>query len=240
MPDPSELKKNAEIFSNICYSNINNGSFDVILPPAEELSRMLRRCGLLSGHGKKALDFSCGEGRNAEYLFRLGYDVKATEVSQEAMMAATRRFEEHAVNIDLHLIDTFNEVILPFNDATFDLIVAWQCLQWLGSKKHFTACLREFHRVLKDNGGIILTMPTDRHRYKRVAIERGESEFQLVDNRRTGGIIYAPNFFTLKKILEEQGFAIDRKMGFAFWDDDFDWSEDLPQSDYNLYVVKCH
>ncbi|MCF6290868.1 MAG: polysaccharide deacetylase family protein [Desulfobacterales bacterium] len=49
-----------------------------------------------------------------------------------------------------------NALFLPFRDASFDLIVAAECLQYI---KPIEQVLAELHRVLKDNGRLIITFP---------------------------------------------------------------------------------
>lgn len=235
-PDSSPLLRNVQIYDRILYDRINAGEFEIMLPAAEELARILRKSDLLDGRGRRALDFSCGEGRNSEFLCRIGYAVDATEVTESAIAAARRRFEQNHVKAKATLVDVFQpEPRLPFADASFDLVVAWQCLQWVGARENFAFHLSEFARTMKPGAHMVLTMPTPRHRFRHDSIRCGEDQYRLEGQRRIGGTVYAPDLSVLEALLASARFRVVRKMGYSCWDD-FDWTQERPHDDYNLLV----
>ena len=184
----NEIKKaarNAEIYAELHYDKINNGVYKIILPPSEEFARILRRANLHDGRGNQVLDFSCGEGRNLEYLCWLGYSARGTEVSKSAVNATKKRMDLAKITTSVdHLDIAPGPAKLPYADRSFDLIVAWQCMHWVGSKEAFLFYLREFKRCLNGGGGLILTMPAEGHALRIRSLECGESQYRIVGMRR--------------------------------------------------------
>jgi 2-polyprenyl-3-methyl-5-hydroxy-6-metoxy-1,4-benzoquinol methylase len=68
----------------------------------------------------RALDLACGEGRNAVWLARRGWDVVAVDFSQVAVAKARRRAAHEGVSIELVCAD-----LLQYEPAreAFDLVV---------------------------------------------------------------------------------------------------------------------
>ena len=222
------MNHNAKMYSDFLYGKIIDGSYKIVQPPSDTLAALVRRYKLDMGSGKTALDFSCGEGRNTEYLVRTGYKTTATEVTQEAIEAARIRFTQNEVDVDLRemtLEGWDGRIDLP--DAQFDLVVAWEVLHWLASKKMFLAVVSEFYRVLKPGGTLIFSVPSNVHGIKTSGIEVGESQYEIVNNKRAGAIMYAPNKPTITKMIGELGFALQGVMGETFFDDN-DFVEEHP------------
>lgn len=93
------------------------------------------------GHpGATALDVGCREGIQTRWLERRGYNV--TAIDKEPLYPAARR-------VDI-------ERGLPFADAQFDLL--W-CSEVIEHLHDVPGALREFRRVLKPGGRMILTTP---------------------------------------------------------------------------------
>lgn len=112
------------------------------------------------GHpGKgKVLEYACGCGVNAIHLLECGYEVHAVDAAQGAIDMVARKL---AVRPDImqraHLKRIEPEAeALPFDDASFDFIVAFSILSLLGSEKAVRHLLAEFRRVLKPGGKIVL------------------------------------------------------------------------------------
>jgi SAM-dependent methyltransferase len=66
----------------------------------------------------RALDLACGAGRNALWLAARGWKVIAIDTSLEALHLLRGATGVLACRLDLEAIDA-----LPFNDATFDLVL---------------------------------------------------------------------------------------------------------------------
>lgn len=71
---------------------------------------------------RRTLDLGCGEGRMSRDLKQLGHNVVAVDASP-ALLAAAREADP---DIETHLGDA---AILPFEESSFDLVVAFMSLQ---------------------------------------------------------------------------------------------------------------
>ena len=72
--------------------------------------------------GTRTLDLGCGEGRLSRDLKALGHDVTGIDLSP-TMIAAARAADPE---LEFHVADATE---LPFEDASFDLVVAFMSLQ---------------------------------------------------------------------------------------------------------------
>ena len=71
---------------------------------------------------RRTLDLGCGEGRLSCDLKAIGHDVAAVDLSPTMLAAAT----ELDADLEAHLADAAD---LPFDDAPFNLVVAFRSLQ---------------------------------------------------------------------------------------------------------------
>jgi len=80
---------------------------------------------LLSGCGR-ALDVACGNGRDALFLERLGYDVDALDASDVAIDALDAAAAERALAIHPRVVDLERE---PLAEDEYDAVVSFNYLQ---------------------------------------------------------------------------------------------------------------
>jgi SAM-dependent methyltransferase len=108
------------------------------------------------GHGA-ALDMGCGEGRVARELRTLGYQVTAAD-PVDALVAAAAEAESARAYV---LADATE---LPFQDGTFDLVVAYNVLMDIAD---VPGAVKEMRRVLRSAGQLVISIVhpfTDRGR----------------------------------------------------------------------------
>ncbi|MCM0082757.1 class I SAM-dependent methyltransferase [Geomonas sp. Red32] len=74
--------------------------------------------------GRRALDLACGEGRNAIYLARRGFQVVAVDIAEKGLEKGEARAEEAGVKVDFRRAD-LEEYRLA---GSFDLIVDFNFL----------------------------------------------------------------------------------------------------------------
>jgi SAM-dependent methyltransferase len=92
--------------------------------------------------GRRTLDLACGEGRLSRDLKRLGHSVVGVDRSPAMLAAAT----DADAAIETHLGDAAS---LPFEEASFDLVVAFMSLQDI---EDFAGAIGEAARVLEPGG----------------------------------------------------------------------------------------
>jgi SAM-dependent methyltransferase len=96
----------------------------------------------------RTLDLGCGEGRLSRDLTALGHDVVGVDASP-TMLAAAR---EAAPGLEMHQAYA---AALPFEDASFGLVVAFMSLQ---DVENLDGAIRECARVLRPNGRLCIAI----------------------------------------------------------------------------------
>lgn len=224
--------RSVQIYSDY-YGQAATGAFQYVLPPAEEMDRMIRKGNIVAARNSRALDYGCGEGRNSLHLSQLGYSVLATDVSKGTVEATRKRTSGEAITVKLIPPGE----TLPAEDAAIDLIVAFEVLHWLGNNKLFEFYLAEFSRVLKPEGNFIFTMPTEVHFLKTTyANELEDNVFLCHSGSREGCVFFSPPLDLLKILIDKNGFRILRLMRYDRFEDGAENDLTHPFSMYCLNV----
>jgi SAM-dependent methyltransferase len=125
------------------------------------------------GRGKgEALEVGCGEGRVSRELKACGYRVTASDPVSELVNAAKK-----ARSADDYVIAS--GTALPFEDARFDLIMAYNMLM---DVEDVPATIKEIRRVLRPAGMLVISIVhpfSDRGRFATVETT---SPFVIQDN----------------------------------------------------------
>jgi len=128
--------------------------------PSLELVRLERWFFGHCGNGT-VLEYACGSGVNTLHLLNCGYDVVALDAAQGAIDLVTKKASgleaEKQARLQLCLVGEQDEA-LKFEDSSFDYIVAMSILSLLGSENRIRHLLKEFSRVLRPGGKIILDL----------------------------------------------------------------------------------
>jgi ubiquinone/menaquinone biosynthesis C-methylase UbiE len=110
------------------------------------------------GRGRDAaIDFGCGIGRLAAGLADHFKEVTGVDVSS-TMLASARELHSHRVNLEFELNESKDLRWIP--DASFDLVLSLFVLQHLESTLTIETFLRDFVRVLKPGGAIVVQLPS--------------------------------------------------------------------------------
>lgn len=150
----------------------------------------------------KMLDIGCSSGEFCSGFINFGWEVHGIDISEE--QAAKARKKRVAVKTG----DIAQG--LPYEDKTFDLIIAGEIIEHLIDTDYF---LQEVHRILKLDGVLILTTPNLASFENRLRILFGR--YPIWVDYRVGGSghvrAYTPR--ALKKQLLEHGFEIEKHIG---------------------------
>lgn len=114
----------------------------------EKTEEMARMCKI--GKGKRVLDIGCGKGVTACYLAqKYGCEVVGIDVSEIMVEYARELARKKGLDgkVSFRIADAHN---LPFEDESFDIVIAECTTVLLDKEKAF----REFIRVLKPGGYI--------------------------------------------------------------------------------------
>lgn len=99
--------------------------------------------------GAKILDIGSGTGHLTHWISSMGFEISGIEPSREMIGFARKNFPEL----------TFKEGIsskLPFEDGSFDLVVAFEVLRYLDKTENINT-YNEVRRVLKNDGKFFFT-----------------------------------------------------------------------------------
>jgi SAM-dependent methyltransferase len=114
------------------------------------------------GTGRRVLDLGCRTGALASY-YAAGNDVVGVDVDRDALARAAERLGIETMWADV-------ETGLPFDDASFDAVVAGELLEHLADPRAVVAHVR---RVLRPGGVFVGSVPNAFRLKSRVAYALG-------------------------------------------------------------------
>jgi ubiquinone/menaquinone biosynthesis C-methylase UbiE len=168
--------------------------------------------------GDAVLDAGCGAGRLCAFLKEKGISYTGIDASAELIAIAGKNHPDaHFVMGDI--------LTLPFSDHTFNTIFCIATLHHIPGKKMRQRAIREFYRVLKPNGHLIMTnwnllnirwWPTLLHAAWEKIIGKSNLDFGDVQKpwkNQFGGVetkrfLHAFTKGELKRLLHDNGFTI--------------------------------
>ncbi len=148
--------------------------------------------------GKKVLDVACGAGYGAALLGRVAQEVHGVDIAAEAIRSAAASY---AAIPNLHFA-VAPCTALPFEAASFDLVVSFETIEHIGEQAEF---LDEIRRVLKANGVLILSSPNKAEYTDKRAFS---NEFHVKELYRAElEALLAPRFSHLRWLSQRNMFA---------------------------------
>ena len=119
--------------------------------------------------GHRTVDIGCGEGRLSRHLKQLGHVVVGVDASP-SLVAAARELDP---SMDIRLADA---AVLPLDDASADLVVAFMSLQDVDA---MPAAIREIARILQPGGRLCLAIVHPINSAGRFETEDADSPFVI-------------------------------------------------------------
>jgi len=101
--------------------------------------------------GKSILDAACGPGKYAEILTSKGAKITGFDISPRMIKLAKERNKNNGV----FFVQDLDAPLKKLNDSSFDIIVCTLAMHYI---EDWNATIREFHRVLKDEGQLIISI----------------------------------------------------------------------------------
>lgn len=156
----------------------------------ELMAEMILKTDMIS---EKILDIGCGDGRGTYELSRLlgnQYDIKGIDFSERAiafakLMAPDIKFEvQHAAE-------------MPESPESYDIAVAREVIEHIPPDEVLDF-LKEIYRVLKPNGRVLLTTPSENRRIP-------SKHFQH----------FTPEKLT--NLLSQSGFRVEQCIGYGWF-----------------------
>jgi ubiquinone/menaquinone biosynthesis C-methylase UbiE len=166
--------------------------------------------------GARALDVGCGAGELTAELVARSWAVDACDVSEEMLALVRGRALEQ---VTAHQADVYE---LPFEDATFDLVLALGVVPWLHTPERG---LRELCRVVRLGGHVIVTADNVRRlthlldplRTPLLTPVRRRLKRVLRPARASGGLHRQHELGAFRRLLEDAGLEVEemRTIGFG-------------------------
>jgi ubiquinone/menaquinone biosynthesis C-methylase UbiE len=157
MDNRKQLERTHHFFDTVASGWAHRYDCDTSI--ASRKARFLNAIQAKFPQSADVLDFGCGSGDIALNLSEHGYRLTGYDLS-EAMIAEAER-ADHTGRV--HWL-TSGSAIFPFEDATFDVVVASSVFEYLPD---VSATLMELARVLRPGGWLIATVPDMRDRHRR-------------------------------------------------------------------------
>ncbi len=103
----------------------------------------------------KILDSSCGKGVQAVALKKQGFNVTATDISQEMIKLTQIYAKDNNLSIPLKRL-AWSELPLEFDDI-FDIVFCWgNSISHSLGKEDMLKNLSSFHKIVKDGGKVVI------------------------------------------------------------------------------------
>jgi methionine biosynthesis protein MetW len=155
--------------------------------------------------GQRLLDVGCGDGTLGMLVRNRFEEIYGVDISDKAIEVAQRRgIKAYKVNLNVEA--------LPFEDNYFDSITCLATLQFIYD---INTMLREFNRVLKPDGELVLTVPNMRAYWRifKLVVLGYFPRTSLDPEGYDGGTLHYFCYRNLKDLLEKSGFKVMMRRG---------------------------
>ncbi|HSH01833.1 MAG TPA: class I SAM-dependent methyltransferase [Anaerolineae bacterium] len=148
--------------------------------PSETLVRLLKG-DYVTGQredvaGKSVLDIGFGNGNNTMLLASLGMKVTGVEIHEDICSQVAQTFENLGLEADFRVGDNQN---IPFDDNSFDYLVSWNVIHYVGTEEAIKDSIKEYARVLKPGGRLLLSTTGPTHKILLNGKTRGHHQYEI-------------------------------------------------------------
>ena len=183
--------------------------------PDESLVRLFRGSYADIPRAGRVLDVGFGTGNNLVMIAQGGYEAHGLEVAQSCLDAAQALAAASGVSVRVGLLEGAR---LPYPDAHFDIVLSWNAVYYYGSRTLVAEAITDFHRVLRRDGVLLMSVPHPNNVLtRRLSEDLGDGVHRIeraaaIDNRQGLQIFYDPTSSGWRRLLApfgavEEGYA---------------------------------
>lgn len=103
---------------------------------------------------KRVLDFGCGSGYGSHLMAEHCESIVGVDIADDAIEFASQTYSRD--NLEYRRIGNIEVTPLPFDDASFDTVISFQVMEHIEKVDKY---LDEIHRVLRDDGVVVIATP---------------------------------------------------------------------------------
>jgi ubiquinone/menaquinone biosynthesis C-methylase UbiE len=100
---------------------------------------------------RKVLDLACGTGRHAIYLAKQGFDVTASDISENGLIIVRQKAASASLKIEVKHHDM---KAVPYPKDYFDAVLCVWSID-IGTLDNIVTTVGEIHRILKTDGTVV-------------------------------------------------------------------------------------
>lgn len=137
----------------------------------------------------KILDIGFGDGRNFPLLNNCGFDIHGIETEPGIIDTVSEKMVAMGIPVTLSV---GSNAVLPYEDNTFDFILASFSWYYIGAGTRFEDNIREYSRVLKPGGQVIATLASEETFIFKGGIDKGDGHLEITNDifgMRNGDIL---------------------------------------------------
>ena len=207
------------------YKSLPRDDHYIVSPGDQLLLRILKGKFIdgLSGNyeGQDVLEVGCGEGRNLVTCGLLGMNLHGCDIGDDIIEKAAHRLNQWEMTAEFR--DAPMEA-LPYEDESFDMVIAWKVIHYSGSEENMRKALAEFRRVLRPGGVLLIETTAPKSYLYENADTNGNLWTITRDEFRKGLTLYCFNDEAELKAKLETEF--DEVLVGRTTDQIFGWVED--------------
>lgn len=180
--------------------------------------------------GDRVLDVGCGDGRNTRFLCEQGFDVSATEISEQIVEFSKSRLLSLGLSAEIKVGRNNN---FPFEASSFDYVLAAAVMYYIDEENTLLDNIKEYCRVLKPGGYLIASIANENSYVFEGSELLADGSRKIVNDPYNNRVGYRLHGFKSEKDIEKyfSPFFTDFSFGTA--------SNNYFGIDEKLFYVVC-